>query len=47
MLGGVAGGYVGNKAGKANVGLTSKRNENTVFYRNDDQFDELDRINNS
>ena len=42
MLGGVAGGYVGNKAGKANVGLTNKRNENTVFYRNDNQFDELD-----
>lgn len=42
VLGGVAGGYVGHKAGKANVGLTSKRNDNTVFYRNDDQFNELD-----
>jgi len=34
VLGGVAGGYVGHKAGKANVGLTKKRNDNTVFYRN-------------
>ena len=39
VLGGVAGGYVGHKAGKANVGLTKKRNDNTVFYRNNEPYD--------
>ena len=38
VLGGVAGGFVGHKAGKANVGLTKKRNDNTAFYRNNDQL---------